>query len=156
MQKKLSHVLIMTTYTRMHSSAFATALMKLHSSQIPFLYYTEFFTLRHTGMYQQNLLSGRGHSAKNCKCHLRFGIVDGCCSTTSRVSDGDLEACHSTPDVVPFALAETALLSAFTASNLSPSSAMLKFKGQEVTPLVSDRNLKRHRTNRFVKIRISG
>jgi len=64
--------------------------------------------------------SGRGRSAE---CYLRFGIVDGCCSTTSRVSDGDLLACHSTEEGVPSALSVTTPLSSFT--HLDDSSAML-------------------------------
>ena len=58
--------------------------------------------------------------------HLRLGIVDGCCSTTNRVSEGDLQGFNSTPDDVTLTLSKTAGLLAFIVSlDLSQYSAML-------------------------------
>jgi len=68
--------------------------------------------------------------AKVRQRYLRLGIVDGCCSTTSRVSDGDLQGCHCTvDDVVPFALFTTTDLSA---ADLSQYSAMLNLARSKV------------------------
>jgi len=80
---------------------------------------------------------GRGQLA-----NLRLGIVDGCCSTTSRVSEGDLQGFQFTPDDVPSALSITATLSVFTA----PSSAMLnlaRVKGHIISHTIDERVLKR-------------
>jgi len=68
--------------------------------------------------------------AQVCQRHLRLGIVDGCCSTTSRVSDGDLQGCHCTADDVPFALFTTTDLSA---AEFSQYSAMLNLARSKVT-----------------------
>jgi len=71
--------------------------------------------------------SGRGHS-----CYLRLGIVDGCCSTTSRVSDGDLQGRHCTSDDVVFVLFKKTDFATFAAIDLSQSSAMFNLARSKV------------------------
>ena len=65
------------------------------------------------------------------QCHLRLGIVDGCCSTSRRVSDGDLQNCHFT--AVDVVLELSLALTTFTSISRLPPSAMLnsaRVKGQ--------------------------